>query len=158
MIILCPYKNSLKTLEKNKEYYRNHKEKCLQLTKDWGIKHPEKIKEYIKKAHEKKRERYANDLEYRKRVRELSRKSMRRRLDKMYDLRNQIFFEHNNRCDKCGFSNVQALEIHHLFGDNGKDNFHSLKAVVERKVPISILCANCHKILHYSNRKHKLIG
>ena len=42
------------------------------------------------------------------------------------------------RCSKCGFTNVAALEVHHI--DRNRDNNDISNLVV--------LCANCHRIEH----------
>lgn len=50
----------------------------------------------------------------------------------------------NNICDLCGYSNVDALEVHHK--DKNRDNNDISN--------LQILCANCHTLTH----KGKLYG
>jgi len=72
-----------------------------------------------------------------------------RKYKKLLELRNRIFEEHNNKCDKCGFNNPRALVIHHHFGSHKQNNYYQqLKELIDQKVPISVLCANCHMIVH----------
>jgi len=41
-------------------------------------------------------------------------------------------------CEKCGFENIKALQVHHI--DRNRDN--------NKRENLEILCANCHMIEH----------
>jgi len=143
-----PYKDDEKAREKTREYYHRHKKRCLEMSKNWRLKHPEKVAEYKKRATEKRRKRYQTDSIYRE---EMKQKSKERQIEKFHKLHEKILeiIQEKGKCEKCGFSDIRALEIHHHFGNDAKNNyFKELKEIIEHKVPYSILCANCHKILH----------
>lgn len=63
-------------------------------------------------------------------------------------------------CAHCGFSHVAALDFHHT-GAKAKDGivselvrsgkFKKAKAEVEKCI---VLCANCHRIHHYEEKKN----
>lgn len=56
----------------NREYYRKRKEErkreVAERSKKWWQEHPDKVREYREKANARRRERYANDPEFRARV------------------------------------------------------------------------------------------
>jgi len=43
-----------------------------------------------------------------------------------------------SKCIECGYSNVDALEVHHIDKDRTNNNLSNLE----------VLCANCHKLTH----------
>lgn len=58
--------------EQNRRYYHRTKEarksETAQRAKDWWESHPDKVREYRERANAKRRERYANDPDFRARV------------------------------------------------------------------------------------------
>lgn len=56
--------------------------------------------------------------------------------DKNY--RDRAFRAYAPICMECGFSNIKALEVHHIDRDRSNNKLSNLK----------ILCANCHRIEH----------
>jgi hypothetical protein len=64
------------------------------------------------------------------------------------------------RCTECGFGDPRAFEFHHpegkkkafAVGDMVKDN-RSLGAIEREIAKCVVLCANCHRIAHFSERK-----
>ena len=54
--------------------------------------------------------------------------------------RDELILERGCKCEKCGFDNKEALELHHKIrkSDGGSDE----------KDNLIILCANCHLISH----------
>lgn len=62
------------------------------------------------------------------------------------------------KCERCGFSDRRALVIHHktyCFKSNGKRRYGKLGRIdaANGLVEYSILCRNCHAILHYERAK-----
>jgi hypothetical protein len=65
-------------------------------------------------------------------------------------------------CAECGFSDFRALEFHHpdaqekdfAIGEMVKDN-RSITAIEREMARCVALCANCHRITHYSDRAEK---
>lgn len=63
--------------ERNRAYYHRskeaRKEENSRRAKQWWAEHPDKVKEYRERANARRRERYAKDAEFRKRVAESNR-------------------------------------------------------------------------------------
>jgi 5-methylcytosine-specific restriction endonuclease McrA len=55
-----------------------------------------------------------------------------------FSYREKAFRELEHKCAECGYTNVDALEVHHI--DKNRDN-NDISNLV-------ILCANCHTIRH----------
>lgn len=63
-------------------------------------------------------------------------------------------------CSRCGFSHPAVIDFHHVIRDNKrsvndlavKQNniFAAIKEAEEKCIP---LCANCHRILHFNERR-----
>lgn len=77
------------------------------------------------------------------------RKSVRRRLkEKCIDYK-------GGKCEKCGYNKCpSALEFHHptsdkKFGISHKLTFNSFELIKEELDKCALLCANCHRELHY---------
>ena len=51
--------------------------------------------------------------------------------------RQLIIINHKNKCDFCGYSNIDALEIHHTNGNHFDNNLSN----------IAVLCSNCHTLI-----------
>lgn len=113
-------------LQKRREYYQKNKERIRAYVKDWVRNHRKHINERVHMVKQK--------------------------------LLLDILREHNFKCDKCGFNDIRALQIHHHFGDpygfnrTNRQWWNRLREAYEKKVPIAVLCANCHFILHHPNR------
>lgn len=116
--------------------------------RQWLHDHPDKAKAYRLKSDAKRKKRYATDPQYREHYKKQQAKRLAQKIKELQKLRDKIFQEHENKCDKCGFDNPKALIIHHNFGNNSKSYYQNLKEIAEHKVPINVLCANCHMILH----------
>ncbi len=143
-----PQKNRDKAREYCRKYYHNHKEQCLKMSREWLLKHPEKTREYSVRARERNRLRYQNDKEYREKIKCQRRESNARRLRKCQAIVLEIIRQKGS-CEKCGFSDIRALQNHHINGNADQHNwFKTYKKIIDGKVPYSILCANCHTILH----------
>jgi hypothetical protein len=63
------------------------------------------------------------------------------------------------RCSECGFCDFRALEFHHSDGEDKDDalavmvgNGRSRAAILREITKCLVLCANCHRILHYDEQ------
>jgi hypothetical protein len=69
--------------------------------------------------------------------------------------RSEVLAKHGNKCSRCGFSDVRALQLHHVNGDGMKHkkkyhfNYQYWKLVLDDTTGAwELLCANCHLIHH----------
>jgi hypothetical protein len=69
-------------------------------------------------------------------------------------------FKRTLKCTKCGFDHIAALDFHHEDPNTKEHNVNRLisnkrfaKAYEEIKKCI-VLCANCHRIHHYTEKKN----
>ena len=54
-----------------------------------------------------------------------------------------------NRCKNCGESNINVLQVHHLYGRNTTHSKNYYELMREAKLNIIVLlCANCHILIH----------
>ena len=64
------------------------------------------------------------------------------------------------KCQQCGIDDHRVMEFHHR-DPSKKDNSissmltHSWKRIVREIEKCDVLCANCHRILHYEERESK---
>lgn len=66
----------------------------------------------------------------------------------------EIFKLLGNKCNRCGYDNHVALEVHHLDGSkrtNRRSRDYTKLGYDLSKV--ELICANCHKIEHYGKTK-----
>jgi len=69
-------------------------------------------------------------------------------------------FKRTLKCAKCGFSHPAALDFHHIDPtqkDRAVSFFHTqgqFKRAYQELEKCMVLCANCHRILHYEERKN----
>jgi len=74
-----------------------------------------------------------------------------------------IDYKKKHKCSKCGNTDYRVLEFHHLHNKNKEFSigaafynhygFERIKKEVEKCI---VLCANCHRILHYKDRNSKV--
>lgn len=63
------------------------------------------------------------------------------------------------KCNRCGCDDYRVLEFHHVGKDkefnigDAKRSGYGKKRVLEEVKKCEVLCANCHRILHYEERK-----
>ncbi len=66
----------------------------------------------------------------------------------------EIWIDLGNKCCRCGYDNVVALEVHHKDGTKQKErrsrDYTKLGYDLNR---IELICANCHKVEHYGKSK-----
>lgn len=69
-------------------------------------------------------------------------------------------FKSTLKCTKCGFSHVAALDFHHEDPSTKLGNVHRFisngqyKKAYEEIKKCVVLCANCHRIHHYEEKKN----
>lgn len=74
-----------------------------------------------------------------------------------------INYKRNHKCSICGITDYRVLEFHHL---NKKDKEFSIgtifcnhcgfKRLRKEMKKCFIVCANCHRILHYEERNNNI--
>lgn len=97
-----------------------------------------------KKCHQSRYKQYYN------KNKERYRESSKRKREKLYTYLNQI---KKNGCSMCGEKDIACLDFHHI-RDKSKniselvsiENFNRLVLEVDKCI---VLCANCHRKLHY---------
>jgi hypothetical protein len=63
-----------------------------------------------------------------------------------------------NKCYRCGYENMIALEIHHKDGSSRKTRrVRDYLKLGYNLLKVELVCANCHKIEHYSGTKEVLL-
>lgn len=131
-----------------KQYQRQWRLNHPSYNKEWRKKNPEKIKNYLEQQKKKFQTKYKTDPAFREKIRN---KYRLKTYKKLQDSRIQILkiIQMKGKCERCGFDDVRALVIHHHFGNANKENwFQQSKDILEGRIPYSILCANCHMIIH----------
>lgn len=92
----------------------------------------------------------------------------RRRFDKgIYGkIRQKIFEMYGQKCNKCGFSDVRALQLDHIYGDghldrkmfgggaSTKTRLRIVNGISDRR-RYQILCANCNWIKRFENKEFR---
>lgn len=73
-----------------------------------------------------------------------------------------IDYKKKHKCSKCGIADYRVLEFHHAHnkkkefsiaaGFYNHYGFERIKKEVEKCI---VICANCHRILHYKKRRGK---
>ncbi len=72
-----------------------------------------------------------------------------------------IDYKKNCKCSKCGESRWWVLDFHHVDPDKKEDSIHNLlrnstkEKVKEEINKCIVLCANCHRDLHYQKQKEE---
>lgn len=69
-------------------------------------------------------------------------------------------FKKDQKCSRCGNCDYRVLEFHHVNGDKEENvsvlvsrapwSLERIKAEIEK---CEVLCANCHRIIHYDDWK-----
>ena len=169
------YKNSNKKGSKNglsrwckecsKQCYQEHKEKNLQYAKQYRDtnKYKKEIKQYTKQyrsTHKKEIKQYRNTHKKENKQYREKHKEERKEYNKKYRRYNKNLMHtlKVNGCAICGYDKCDgALDFHHV---NPKDkkfliNYTALskKDNTEELNKCILLCANCHREIHYANSR-----
>lgn len=123
-----PHKDKKERLEYAKQYRKDHPEEVKNSTKQWRENNPEKVKKQ-QRQYCKKIKKYIQN------------------------------YKLSKGCAICGYDKcAAALDFHH----NGKDKTigtgqafgsRSLENVKKEIEKCDVLCSNCHRELHYKERK-----
>lgn len=84
----------------------------------------------------------------------------------MHRLRTKILYFFGGRCNRCGFSDVRALQIDHIDGGGRREKKEKFKGsnrtfwrrLLDGTLPpekYQLLCANCNWIKRYENNELK---
>jgi len=145
-----------KRREYSRQYYQTHKEKKIEYSRQYYQTHKEKCRERHNEYGQKYRQIHGEKLsEY-----------ARKRLEQV---RWKIINLLGNKCVKCGFPDLRALQIDHVHGGgrrewrefNGCMKYfrHILEKIKDGSKDYQLLCANCNLIKKYENhevrRKHE---
>jgi sRNA-binding protein len=120
-------KNKSKHAKNKRNQYTKNKEKYLAAHKQWRIKNPTKDNEYTKNIRFKFRE-WVDEI------------------------------KSSNGCSVCGERRALCLDWHHVdpktklfcIGHGRSKSRESVKAEMEKCI---LLCANCHRVLHWNIKK-----
>lgn len=103
------------------------------------------------RCNREKRERHASDPDYRaKKIRVAQERRARNRA-----IADEFKMERG--CSRCGYrEHPVALDLHHVDGERKEfsvsGQIASLKRLREELAKCEVLCANCHRIHHFSER------
>jgi hypothetical protein len=157
---------------KHKQYKESHKDQEQKRDKKYRLTHKEQIKKY-REAHKEKFKQYMkiytkiHEKELKEKAKIYWEKNKQRFKERKIEywkkrnnqLRNAIFDKFGNKCARCGFSDVRALQIDHINGGGGrekkmlKNNNWALfqKVLADTTGKYQLLCANCNWIKKVEN-------
>jgi len=131
--------------EQSKKYYAANKEKILEKKKKRRADFPEIQKAAAKAHYENNKQSYIERSANRK-------KSLRAEW---------AAFKATLSCERCGENHPATFDFHHVVRDKSNEKVHKLvgngsyaRALEEIKKCI-VLCANCHRKLHYEEELEK---
>ncbi len=156
-----------------KEYYQKNKEKDIKYKKKWHLKNKERIKEQRKEYYSKpeviaRRKKYSEQYnkknkdkikEKQRKYREENIKELKEKRREFREKNKEILIKpFNGKCQKCGYNKcISALEFHHKNPKEKEMNIdcekESIEKLLEEIKKCILLCANCHRELHYSDIK-----
>ena len=116
-----------------KEWYAENKERMRELRKKWYDKNKQSERDKAK-VRQKKRRQDFNDWYYE--------------------------YKSTLSCIKCGFSHPAALDFHHReksekeFDPSRMRDYTNKKKFLIEIEKCDVLCANCHRILHYNENNN----
>ncbi|MBV6446346.1 MAG: hypothetical protein IFNCLDLE_02639 [Ignavibacteriaceae bacterium] len=144
-------KNKEKIKAKAREYYESHKEKLKETSRKWYLANREKRIEQSK----------ANRPKYRAKKNEYSKRVWR---EQRIALINQVS-NGSNKCLRCGFSDIRALQIDHVNGGGRaevrntkfRNPYRYGKHIAKNPEDYQVLCANCNWIKRDENKEYKKV-
>jgi len=136
-----------KTHEEKLEYYRKYRRenrlRVLGWERKWRRENRQKACEHNRKYHQAHKQQINGD-----------RRNLRR------ELRQRVFEKLGNKCVRCGFSDVRALQIDHVHGGGvkecgkiGSTIMLSRKVLADTEGNYQLLCANCNWIKRDENNE-----
>lgn len=119
----------------------------------------EKGREYAKKYYHEHREAFLlRSAKYRKQHPELTAFWGR---NYIYNLRQKVIMALGNRCIRCGFEDIRALQVDHIDGNGGQERRMVRSGVMYRKIianpnsgEYQLLCANCNWIKRCEEKEY----
>jgi hypothetical protein len=137
------YKDKEERRRKDAQRYLENSEPAKERAQQWNAAHPELVKERARQQY-RDNPAYINDrtTERRKMLRDLIQQQKVGRV-----------------CMRCGISDPRVLDFHHA-DKNGKDGGIAsavgknwgVKRILDEIAKCEVLCANCHRILHWEER------
>lgn len=135
-----------------KEYYKKNSESIRAKAKKWYSQNKERAKTNAKK----------NAPKYRERKNQLSK-------IRWAELRKALITQVSNgenKCKRCGFSDIRALQVDHVNGGGRKEvnnvkfrnPFRYGKQIALAQENYQILCANCNWIKSYEKNERRKIS
>jgi len=130
----------------NNELYRDRSKKRYQQIRDGiGIEERKKHREYLKKRKSEIEGTFRNTY------------------------RLKIILALGDKCNRCGFTDLRALQIDHVYGfgvyqirtfKGSRWNYYKkiLEEINKGSKEYQILCANCNWIKRYENQEYKKVG
>src|SRR3972149_1679387 len=127
-------------------------EKQKQYMKEYYRKNKKRRNEYRKKLYYKNHE---HELEIRKKYFTKHKKEQYNTVNKWNKKRLiEVFRLLGNKCCRCRYNNIIALEIHHK--DGSKRNNRRCRDYLKLNYDLNkveLICSNCHQIEHYLKTK-----
>jgi hypothetical protein len=147
------------------KYYLNNKEKILEGRKEYNREYRKTHKEQIKESGRIYRKEHKEEINRNKRTRGYRDYQHEYAVKYTLNLKLKVYERLGNRCVKCGFSDIRALQIDHINGGGRKElentsRYKYLKKLLninqeELFSNYQILCANCNQIkMHESLSEH----
>ena len=173
-----PYKDKQKDQEYQKAYRIQNADRLSKQAHEYYLQHKDTwnklTPEQSEKLNTKRRERWNNDPEYREKRKAESRKyhstdefrKKRALADRIKNrlLRQQLLQLLGNKCVKCDFIDVRALQVEHKKGGgraeqrkfNGTQRMYKyyLDNPKQAKKQLQVMCANCNWIKRIEKREY----
>jgi hypothetical protein len=150
--------NVCKECVKNRthKYYLDNKEKILNGRREYNREYRKTHKEQIKESSKIYRETHREQINKSKRDRGYKNYQHEYAIRTNLELKIKVFERLGNKCVRCGFSDLRALQIDHINGGGRKElentsryKYHKKLLEISEEELFSnyqILCANCNQI------------
>lgn len=159
-----PYKDPKQAYEANRRYIDQNREKVNQKKRE--VYAARKLDPNHHETYKRLRAEYSNRPEVKearaKRRAVNKEKSRINCRDTNQKYRNLLLDRLGNKCKRCDFSDIRALQFDHIYADGPLEhttsrNYQYYKKILEMENPESryqILCANCNWIKRAENNEH----